>query len=182
MLLAVHRFAARSTVNGPGVRAVVWVQGCSLGCRGCFNPTTHKNDGSGLMNPADLAARINRLPDQGIALRGVTLTGGEPLEQADSVLRFLQALSPHFDILLFTGFTLGEIRRDPQRSAVLAACDAALLGRYRAADAAPLASKTLALLSDRITAADMTPSMTVETILSPSRLTITGLPNLKGAA
>jgi anaerobic ribonucleoside-triphosphate reductase activating protein len=37
----VHSLLPRSTVNGPGERAVVWFQGCDLGCRGCWNPSSH---------------------------------------------------------------------------------------------------------------------------------------------
>ncbi|NJO00209.1 MAG: 4Fe-4S cluster-binding domain-containing protein, partial [Anaerolineales bacterium] len=39
-LLRLHQFLPQSRVNGPGLRAVLWVQGCSLGCPGCFNPQT----------------------------------------------------------------------------------------------------------------------------------------------
>ena len=41
MTLRLHGFLPRSRANGPGWRSVVWVQGCSLGCPGCFNPQTH---------------------------------------------------------------------------------------------------------------------------------------------
>ncbi|MGE3780657.1 MAG: 4Fe-4S cluster-binding domain-containing protein [Pirellulaceae bacterium] len=41
MQLRVHALMECSTVNGPGVRAVIWVQGCSLGCPGCWNAQTH---------------------------------------------------------------------------------------------------------------------------------------------
>jgi len=41
MTLRLHAFLPRSRANGPGWRSVVWVQGCSLGCPGCFNPQTH---------------------------------------------------------------------------------------------------------------------------------------------
>jgi len=40
-LLNLYHYEPLSLVNGPGKRAVVWVQGCTLGCPGCFNPQTH---------------------------------------------------------------------------------------------------------------------------------------------
>ncbi|HEX8107935.1 MAG TPA: 4Fe-4S cluster-binding domain-containing protein, partial [Kofleriaceae bacterium] len=40
----IHAFEPRSRANGPGARFVVWFQGCTLGCPGCFNPTTHDPD------------------------------------------------------------------------------------------------------------------------------------------
>ncbi len=47
MTLRLHAFLPRSRANGPGWRSVVWVQGCSLGCAGCFNPQTHDPEESG---------------------------------------------------------------------------------------------------------------------------------------
>ena len=41
MIARVHATAAASRANGPGRRFVVWFQGCTLGCAGCFNPATH---------------------------------------------------------------------------------------------------------------------------------------------
>jgi pyruvate-formate lyase-activating enzyme len=41
MLLNLHALWPRSRANGPGVRMVLWLQGCTLGCPGCFNPATH---------------------------------------------------------------------------------------------------------------------------------------------
>ena len=40
-MLNLHALLPRSRANGPGVRLVLWFQGCTLGCPGCFNPTTH---------------------------------------------------------------------------------------------------------------------------------------------
>jgi anaerobic ribonucleoside-triphosphate reductase activating protein len=45
--LRLHGFVARSRANGPGIRAVVWTQGCTLGCPGCFNPGSHPSEGPG---------------------------------------------------------------------------------------------------------------------------------------
>ena len=43
--IRVHAVEPRSRANGPGARFVVWFQGCTLGCAGCFNPTTHDATG-----------------------------------------------------------------------------------------------------------------------------------------
>ena len=56
--LRVHRFLPHSYANGPGARAVIWVQGCTLGCPGCFNPATHPHAGGELMPIATLFRRI----------------------------------------------------------------------------------------------------------------------------
>ena len=47
-----HAVAPRSAANGPGVRYVVWSQGCALRCPGCFNPKTHSGAGAGTVRTA----------------------------------------------------------------------------------------------------------------------------------
>ena len=44
ILMLIHSTLPRSAVNGPGERAVIWFQGCDLGCRGCWNPSSHAFD------------------------------------------------------------------------------------------------------------------------------------------
>ena len=56
--LRLHAFLPRSRANGPGVRAVIWVQGCSLGCPGCFNPQTHAFSGGEVVTVEELFERI----------------------------------------------------------------------------------------------------------------------------
>ncbi|RME55891.1 MAG: 4Fe-4S cluster-binding domain-containing protein, partial [Deltaproteobacteria bacterium] len=56
--LRIADFLPCSEVNGPGRRAVVWVQGCSLGCPGCFNPHTHSKGGGRTIAIEVLAQRI----------------------------------------------------------------------------------------------------------------------------
>ncbi|HOT03716.1 MAG TPA: 4Fe-4S single cluster domain-containing protein [Methanolinea sp.] len=71
-------FLERSGVNGPGLRAVVWVQGCPLRCRGCFNRDLWSFGKKWLVKEDELAARILAVPGIG----GVTFSGGEPFCQA----------------------------------------------------------------------------------------------------
>ena len=44
MRIRLHAFEPASRANGPGPRAAVWFQGCTLGCPGCFNPDTHPHE------------------------------------------------------------------------------------------------------------------------------------------
>src|ERR1039458_3611579 len=64
-----------SRVNGPGLRAVVWLQGCSLGCKGCWNPQTHTFAERDNETAEGLAIWILAQKD----IEGVTFSGGEPL-------------------------------------------------------------------------------------------------------
>jgi anaerobic ribonucleoside-triphosphate reductase activating protein len=89
---------------------VVWVQGCSLGCPGCWNPQAHTFDAGEEIDPTELASRVVREAPAGT--EGVTLSGGEPMQQALSVYHFItmiHALRPDWSIGMFTGYTLTEM-------------------------------------------------------------------------
>ncbi len=68
----VHAVEPRSRANGPGERFVVWLQGCTLGCAGCFNPLTHDAAGGSAIAIDELVARM--AATRGI--EGLTLSGG----------------------------------------------------------------------------------------------------------
>lgn len=128
----VHAVVARSLANGPGTRMVIWSQGCTLGCAGCFNPATH--DPAGPATTVRVEELVEQTLAQAPAIEGVTLTGGEPLEQPEAVAAFchqLKARSP-LGIIILTGFTRGEIEADPARSAAAADADLVVAGRYNA--------------------------------------------------
>ena len=69
-----------SLVNGPGIRRVYFAQGCRHNCDGCFNPETHDFNGGELMDMNEL---INDAISNPI-INGITFSGGDPLEQAES--------------------------------------------------------------------------------------------------
>ena len=119
-----HAIERHSRANGPGVRAVVWVQGCSLGCPGCFNPATHPVDGGGAMDVAALARELAGLP-----VDGITISGGEPFEQPEALLALVTGLAGT-SIIVFSGFTRAEIERQPLGPAVLERIDVLVDGRY----------------------------------------------------
>ena len=107
--MRVHAKIERSTVNGPGARAVVFLQGCSLACPGCQNPETHRPDRGEFMTSVELADWT--LTREGIT--GVTFSGGEPLEQLedglDLTIGMVRYHRPAFSIGIFTGYTQQEL-------------------------------------------------------------------------
>jgi anaerobic ribonucleoside-triphosphate reductase activating protein len=127
--LAVHAIEPRSRANGPGVRAVLWVQGCSLACPGCYNPATHPT--ARPSEPVD--ALIDRLAGL-TGIEGVTISGGEPLEQPDAVLALCRGLRARtaLSILIFSGFSRAEIEAQRCGPAILSTIDVLIDGRYRA--------------------------------------------------
>ncbi|MBI5366734.1 MAG: radical SAM protein [Planctomycetes bacterium] len=132
MKLRLHAFEAASRANGPGVRAVLWTQGCSLGCVGCFNPETHDGGGGEELDVEALVGRVRRLAG-GIA--GVTVSGGEPLQQARPVMEFLRRVRAETGLsaLLFTGFTWDEVARMPEAAGIAGCVDVLIAGRFEAA-------------------------------------------------
>ncbi|MDD3969311.1 MAG: pyruvate formate-lyase-activating protein [Proteiniphilum sp.] len=88
MVGEIHSLESFGTVDGPGIRFVVFLQGCPLRCLYCHNPDTwEKGDGSSRMTPEELLGEVLRYKNF-IAKGGVTLTGGEPLLQAVFVREF----------------------------------------------------------------------------------------------
>jgi anaerobic ribonucleoside-triphosphate reductase activating protein len=178
-LLKVAAILERSLANGPGERFVVWTQGCALACPGCFNSQLWPQSGGLLMDTADLAERINALP----GLRGVTLTGGEPLEQPDAVTALFSRLNRRLDTVIFTGFTKAEIASDPRRAPVLAHTDLIVAGRYekeKASSENPWAgssNKEILALTGRIRL-DEGPEARVEAVIAADgSVMLTGFPS-----
>ena len=77
MKLRLHAFEPGSRANGPGLRAVVWFQGCTLGCPGCFNPTTH-DPGGGYDTDTESVAQPIRAAGR---IEGVSISGGDPISE-----------------------------------------------------------------------------------------------------
>ncbi|MEW5872051.1 MAG: 4Fe-4S single cluster domain-containing protein [Chloroflexota bacterium] len=129
--LRVHHFQPESRANGPGCRAVLWVQGCTLGCLGCFNPGTHDPRGGDLWAVDDLVVRLAALQTH---IQGLTVSGGEPLQQPKALFILLQRLraAMQLSVLVFTGFTWEEVQRLPNGPAILAHIDVLIAGRYDA--------------------------------------------------
>ena len=79
-----------SIVDGPGLRYAVFVQGCSHHCPGCQNPETHDPLGGHDDDTDDIIAKMKKNP----LLSGLTLSGGEPMEQPVPCLALAKAAQP----------------------------------------------------------------------------------------
>ena len=87
----VHSLQSLGTVDGPGVRSVVFLSGCPLRCIYCHNPDTWAREENQLTDVASLAARLVRFYSF-IKKGGVTFSGGEPLLQAEFVTEVTKLL------------------------------------------------------------------------------------------
>lgn len=116
-----------SVVDGPGVRYVVFAQGCPHHCPGCHNPDTHSFSAGKLVSVDALLEDLT----QHKYIKGVTLSGGEPLAQPEAAAEFarkLKALGYH--VIIFTGFYYDEILADPKRLEVIKWADVLVEGRF----------------------------------------------------
>lgn len=105
--LNIMGYLNRSEVNGPGCRAVVWVQGCWRECPDCFNPASWSLAVNQLVSVKELAERILSEP----ANQGVTFSGGEPFLQAPALAALAKQIkTAGLNVMSFTGYTLSELR------------------------------------------------------------------------
>ncbi len=81
-MLRVHSIQSLGTLDGPGVRFVIFLQGCPLRCRCCHNPDTWDMRGGVEYSPEELVEKAKKYREYFGAAGGVTLSGGEPLMQA----------------------------------------------------------------------------------------------------
>lgn len=79
----VHSFQSMGTVDGPGVRFVVFLQGCNLRCKCCHNPDTWSFSEGNEFSPEEIVKRAARFREYFGSAGGITLSGGEPLCQAE---------------------------------------------------------------------------------------------------
>ncbi len=183
--LRLHAFLAASRANGPGRRAVVWVQGCSLGCPGCFNPATHTLGGDRVVVD-DLFGRIVEAAASG-GLDGVTVSGGEPLQQRPGLVVLLERLRAETELstLVFTGYTWEEVTAMRGSVRLLAAVDVLVAGRYDAnrrtrAGLLGSANQTVHLLSGRYSIADIDAVPDAEVIIDDAgAVMVTGIDPLR---
>ncbi len=99
--LRVAGFVKESIVDGPGIRYVIFTQGCSHKCFGCHNPHTHDYSGGDLVDTQDIYDDIIKNP----LLKGVTISGGEPFDQAKELAKLASKLKgKDYDIISYTGY------------------------------------------------------------------------------
>ncbi|AHM57072.1 anaerobic ribonucleoside-triphosphate reductase-activating protein NrdG [Peptoclostridium acidaminophilum DSM 3953] len=95
-----------SIVDGDGIRAVVWAQGCRHACKGCHNPQTHSFEGGIEFEADDIIEQIKALRLH----KGITLSGGDPFEQPVALAYVCrEAKKAGLDVWAYTGYTFEEL-------------------------------------------------------------------------
>lgn len=90
----VHSLESFGSVDGPGIRFVVFMQGCSMRCKYCHNPETWKSEGE-VYSPSELFEKAYRYRMYWGNDGGVTVSGGEPLLQIEFITEFFKLLKEH---------------------------------------------------------------------------------------
>lgn len=132
--LRINRVAVPIGNLGFGQRAAIWVQGCTIACPGCIARHTWNRKGGEVMPVAELAELIELLEARGDRLDGLTISGGEPLEQADPVFELVHTLrnrawlGPDRDVLVYSGLEAHEL--DRRFGSRLEAFDVIVAGPY----------------------------------------------------
>ena len=128
--LRLARIAWPVTALGPGQRVVLWVAGCPLRCKACISPELQDPAAGRDIPLRRLADRLLALP---IPLDGLTLTGGEPFEQAPALAalwRILVRKRTAWNLLAFSGHPLEQLRQRPEAEALLQHLDLLIDGPY----------------------------------------------------
>ena len=104
-----------SIVDGPGLRTVIWTQGCSHNCKGCQNPQTWDFNGGALV-PLDMVYEaIDELEYQ----QGITFSGGDPMYQPYPCTKIAKYCKDKgYNIWVYTGFTYEEIMKMAEKDPI----------------------------------------------------------------
>lgn len=128
-MLRVAAIVDDTQAEGPGRRWALWVQGCSIRCAGCCNPEMFDDRGGAPIALDELARQVAVAQTRGVD--GVTFLGGEPFEQADALAvlaRGARALG--MTVMVFSGYTLDQLRGRAGAAELLAATDLLVDGPY----------------------------------------------------
>lgn len=104
-IAGVHK---NSIVDGPGLRYVIFFQGCNHKCKGCHNPKTHKyNTGKHI----EIDQIIRDIISTGV--KGVTISGGEPFDQSKELYYLVKSLKElNYNIWIYSGYIFEELQKD----------------------------------------------------------------------
>ncbi len=178
--LRLAAFLPQSRANGPGLRSVLWVQGCSLRCAGCFNPSFQSFAGGYEATVEEVIALLLAQPDT----EGVSFSGGEPFSQAAALAEVAEAVrAVGKGVLVFTGQEAATLKvsRYPGVQRLIAAADLIAAGPYRRdlPQRHPLLASTnqeLVYLTERYRGVELGPRRSEFRIGAGGVVSVTGFP------
>lgn len=125
--IRVSGIVEESIVDGPGIRFVLFTQGCRHKCKGCHNPQTHSFNGGKLMEVHEIVEMIKSNP----LLKGISLSGGDPFEQAEECLVLAKEVKKlGLDVLAYTGYRIEELLENEDQRKLLKEVDILIDGPF----------------------------------------------------
>ncbi len=177
-----HAFLPLTYGNGPGARACLWLQGCTINCPGCFNPETHASSNT-TVAVSEVLGWLKVLDD----IEGLTISGGEPLQQMDGVISLCSEirLNTTLSTIVFTGYRYDEAVNLPRFGLLTKHIDVLIAGPFdakaeRSTGFGNAGYKTSHFFSNRFTQSDLDATPVSEVIIgSNGELTMTGIDPLR---
>lgn len=124
--LSIADIVDQSRIYGPGSRTVIWVQGCTLHCSGCWNADLWDFNTKNEINVEDILKKV-----QNNNVEGLTILGGEPLDQAKSIIHLIYKVHKlRKTVMLYSGYEIHEILADPLKKRAVEISDICIYGRY----------------------------------------------------
>lgn len=126
--IRINSYIPITDVEGVGTRFAIWVQGCSIHCKGCANSHMWDFDSGTLYNTNDLINLISSYKDK---VEGVTFLGGEPLEQIEAVTEVSKAVQSFgLSVIVFTGYEYKSLEHRADFQELIKYVDILIDGRY----------------------------------------------------
>lgn len=187
MQLRIAQTVPDTEAEGPGKRFALWVQGCTLRCPGCCNPEMFAPDKGGQwVDTAELAKTILATP----GIEGISVLGGEPFQQPEALAELCALVrAGGLTVMIYSGYTLQELRAQETSAKLLATTDLLVDGRYdqtkpeKSRRWIGSSNQVMHFLSPRYTANDprFTTPNTIELRFVNGQLTINGWPQAADA-
>lgn len=130
MELVIHRYLPNTTVEGPGKRFCLWVQGCSIRCEGCGVPWTWAKKNGKTVSVEELFKEIQKSKREN-EIEGVTFLGGEPFDQAEALGELaLLVKDLGLTIMTFSGYLYEDLKTRVEARNLLMATDLLIDGAF----------------------------------------------------
>jgi anaerobic ribonucleoside-triphosphate reductase activating protein len=125
--LRIAGIVEESIVDGPGIRLTVFTQGCSHHCPGCHNPQTHDYKGGYEISIDEIVDMVRENP----LLDGITLSGGEPFDQAEACSTLARKIKElGLSVVVYTGYEFEYLLSGKEYDGLLLEADILIDGRF----------------------------------------------------
>lgn len=174
-----------SYTNGPGKRLVIWVQGCTIKCKGCCNEELQPHIAKHLVDPELFAIKIVELCKKH-QCEGVTISGGEPFQQSIALNKFLSAVKDNnLTITCFSGYESIALLNSKELivRSLIKKLDLLIAGQFNIANACHNRTwyenpdKNVVFLTSAYSPSDSLNNENLEYLIKDDYVDITGFPN-----